>query len=166
MKKSITKKSVILISSILLVAFIAGSAFAWGPGSGKRMSSSERGKNCNIINNLSQDKKDKLTALRQQFIDETYELRSAKFTKQQEMKMLMEISDPDRAKLGKLSQEITTLQGQIRDKQIDFRLSAKKIAPELVRGAGFGQNCNKCGQKRFHGQKQGNSHRGNRSQNN
>ena len=53
--------------------------------------------------------------------------------------MLMETSEPDRAKLGKLSQEITDLQKQVGDKRIDFRLAAKKISPELGMGRGFGQ---------------------------
>lgn len=140
------KKTIIIISSILLVAFVAGSAFAQGPGKCKGMMGTGFSQDCprygggqGGISDLSKDQRDELTALRQQFIDETYELRSAKFTKQQEMRMLMETSDPDREKLSKLSKEITDLQGQLRDKGIDLRLKAKKIAPELGRGAGFGQ---------------------------
>jgi len=145
------KKTIIIISSILLVAFVAGSVFAWGPDKGRRMMGAGFNQDCprygggqGGINDLSKDQRDKLTALRQQFIDETYELRSAKFAKQQEMRMLMETSDPDREKLSKLSKELTDLQGQVRDKGIDLRLKAKKIAPELGRGAGFGQGCGKC----------------------
>ena len=138
------KKSIIIISSLLMVALVAGSVFAWGPGKGRGMGAGYN-QDCpryggqSAFNDLSQDQRDGLTALRQKFIDETYEVRSAKFTKQQEMRMLMETSDPDRAKLDTLSQEITDLQKQVRDKRIDFRLAAKKIAPELGMGAGFGQ---------------------------
>ncbi len=142
------KKTIIIISSILLVAFVAGSVFAWGPGSGRGMMGAGFNQDCprygggqDGISDLSKDQRDELTALRQQFIDETYELRSAKFAKQQEMRMLMETSDPDREKLSKLSKELTDLQGQVRDKGIDMRLKAKKIAPELGRGSGFGQGC-------------------------
>ena len=161
------KKTIIIISSILLVAFVAGSVFAWGPGSGRGMMGAGFNQDCprygggqGGASDLSKDQRDKLTALRQQFIDETYELRSAKFAKQQEMRMLMETSDPDRDKLSKLSKELTDLQGQVRDKGIDFRLNAKKIAPELGRGAGFGQGCGrgsgKGGQRGFHGEGMGN----------
>ena len=174
------KKSIIIISSILLVAFLAGSSFAWGPGSGQGMKGSGSNQDCPryggqgsgkaMINDLSQEQKDKLTALRQQFVDETYELRSAKFTKRQEMKMLMETSNPDRAKLGKLSQEMTDLQKQLRDRQIDFRLSAKEIAPELGKGMGFRQGCSNCpgqgGQKGNRGQGQRGNQGGNQYQNN
>lgn len=170
------KKTIIIISSILLVAFVAGSVFAWGPGSGRGMMGAGFNQDCprygggqDRTSDLSKDQRDKLTALRQQFIDETYELRSAKFAKQQEMRMLMETSDPDREKLSKLSKELTDLQGQVRDKGIDLRLKAKKIAPELGRGSGFGQGCGrwsgKGGQRGSHGEGMG-YHGGGRYYNN
>ena len=139
------KKSIIIISSLLIVALVSGSAFAWGQGKCRGMGYSANqdcpryGGEQGPLNDLSKDQSDALSKLRQGFIDETYELRSAKFAKQQEMRMLMETSEPDRAKLGKLSQEITGLQKQVRDKRIDFLLAAKKIAPELGMGKGFGQ---------------------------
>ena len=83
--------------------------------------------------------------------------------------MLMETSDPDRDKLSKLSKELTNLQGQLRDKGIDLRLKAKKIAPELGRGAGFGHGCSrwsdKGGQRGSHGEGMG-YHGGGRYYNN
>ena len=139
------KKSTLIISAILLTALVAGNVFAWGHGNGRGMGPGfnqdcpRYGGGQSAFNDLSQDQKDELTALRQKFIDETYEVRSAKFAKQQEMRMLMETSEPDRAKLDTLSQEITDLQKQVRDKRIDFRLAAKKISPELGMGKGFGQ---------------------------
>ena len=138
------KKSIIIISSLLMVALVAGSVFAWGPGKGQRMGSGYN-QDCRgyggqgAFNDLSKEQRDELSALRQKFIDETYELRSAKFQKHQEMRMLMETSNPDRTKLSKLSQEITDLQKQVRDKGIDFRLDAKKISPELGMGKGSRQ---------------------------
>ena len=138
------KKSIIIISSLLMVALVSGSVFAWGPGKGRGMGYNSN-QDCpryggqSAFNDLSQDQRDQLGALRQTFIDDTYEARSAKFAKRQEMRMLMETSDPDRAELEKLSQEITDLQKQVRDKRIDFQLGAKKISPELGMGRGFGQ---------------------------
>jgi zinc resistance-associated protein len=138
------KKTIIIISSLLMVSLVAGSVFARGQGKGQRMGAGYN-QDCRgyggqgIINELSKEQRDELRALRQTFVDETYEVRTAKFQKRQEMRMLMETSEPDRAKLGKLSQEITDLQKQIRDKQIDFRLAAKKISPELGMGRGFGK---------------------------
>jgi zinc resistance-associated protein len=160
------KKSIIIISSMLMVALLAGSVFAWGHGKGRGMGNGYN-QDCprfgqqgqDVLNDLSREQRDELSALRQKFIDETYEQRAANFQKRQEMRMLMQTSDPDRAKLNKLSQDITDLQKKIRDKGIDFRLAAKEIAPELGLGAGFGQGRGKWsgrgGQKGCQGQGQG-----------
>jgi len=146
------KKSIIIISSFLMLMLAAGSVFAWGHGRGQGMGN-DSSQDCrryggqSAWNDLSQDQRDQLGALRQAFIDETYEIRSAKFQKQQEMRMLMETSSPDRAALARLSGEITDLQKQVRDKRIDYRLAVKKISPELGMGAGSGQGRGKG--KRF-----------------
>ena len=159
------KKTVIIISSLLMVSLIAGSVFARGYGKGQGTGQGYNqdcrgyGGQQSVYNDLSKEQRDELRALRQKLTDETYELRTAKFQKQQEMRMLMETSTPDRAKLGKLSEGITGLQKQLRDKRIDFRLAAKKISPELGMGRGFGQGYGK-GSKRglqndCQGQRQG-----------
>ena len=151
------KKSIIIISSLLMVSLVAGSVFARGQGKGQRMGAGYN-QDCRgyggqgIINDLSKEQRDELMALRQTFIDETYEVRAAKFQKKQEMRMLMETSEPDRAKLGKLSQELTDLQKQVRDKRIDFRLAAKKISPDIGMGRGYGKGLNRGSQKGHHGQ--------------
>ena len=162
------KKSIIIISSILTISLVAGSVFASGygkrNGQGQGMGYNQdcpryggQSQNQSAVNDLSQEQRDELFALRQLFVDETYEARAAKMQKQQEMRMLMETSNPDRAKLDKLSDKITKLQQQIRDKRIDFQLAAKKIAPELSMGRGFGQGrgkwSNSGDQRGFQGQR-------------
>lgn len=152
------KKSLIAISALLAVALVATSAFSWSPGRGCRggqggwMNQGD-GFDTSAWNDLSQEKRDELTALRQKFIDETYETRSAMMTKHQEIRMLMETSSPDRAKLETLSQEITGLRQQMFSKGIDFQLEAKKIAPELhlagKAGCGKGRGgMGRCGMTR------------------
>ena len=163
------KKTIIILGSLLLVALVSTSAFSWGQGGcrgngqGKGYYNQDcpgsRGQGA-AINNLTKDQSDALRELRQNFIDETYEIRSAKFTKHQEMKMLMETSEPDRAKLDQLSDEILDLQKQFRGKRIDFMLAAKKIAPELGKDLGFGRGRGKWsgrgGQSNCPGQGAGN----------
>ena len=64
------------------------------------------------------------------------------------MRLLMETSSPDRAKLDTLSQEFTDLRSQMQSKRIDFQLAAKKIAPELnVAGMGGRGGCGGMGSK-------------------
>ena len=139
------KKLTIMMSSLLLVALVAGSAFAWGPCKGNRGAGSGFNQDCQAyrgqgaLNDLSQEQRDGIKALQQKFIDDTYPVRSEMFQKHQEIKMLMETSNPDRTKLLDLSDELTDLQKQMRAKQIDLQLAAKKIAPELNMGKGFGK---------------------------
>jgi zinc resistance-associated protein len=104
------------------------------------------GANGNTVwKDLSQEQRDELTALRQKFIDETYEVRSALMIKHQEMRMLMETSDPDRAKIDGLAHAVNALRSQMQTNRIDFMLAAKKIAPEL-NGLGMGRlSCNGSG---------------------
>ena len=140
------KKTLTITTTLLMIFLIAGVVFAWGPGKGQGMGYGSNS-DCPGYNGqtaaseLNKEQKDQLSALRQKFIDETYEARAAKFSKSQEMRMLMETSDPDRAKLTQLSNEILELEKGIMDKKIDFRLEIKKIAPELSnhRGGGFGK---------------------------
>lgn len=146
------KKSMIAIIALLAVAFVTTSAFSWSPGRGCRgfdqgdCPVQGGGYGANSWNDLSQEQKDGLTALRQKFIDETYETRSAMMAKHEEMRMLMETSSPDRAKLDTLVQEVTDLRQLMFSKGIDFQLEAKKIAPEAkLFGMGEGGKGGRCG---------------------
>jgi len=148
------KKSMIVIISLLTVSLMATSAFSWGHnkgGYGRGCGGSGQGYGANgpnAWNDLSKEQRNELSSLRQKFIDETYEVRSAMMAKHQEMRMLMETSSPDRAKLNTLSQAVTDLQSQMRSKRIDFQLAAKKIAPELnVAGMGNRGGCKGMGGK-------------------
>ncbi len=139
------KKTFIIITSLAAIALVAGTGFAWGPGGGGSTAAGYgSGWNCPGygrqagFNDLSRDQRNQLQALRQKFIDDTYELRSERFARQQEIRMLMQTSNPDAARLNKLSAEMNDLQKQIMDKRIEFVLAAKKIAPELAMGPGMG----------------------------
>jgi zinc resistance-associated protein len=144
------KKSMIVITALLTVALLATSAFSWGHGNkgyGKGCGGSGQGYGANAWNDLSQEQRDELTALKQKFIDDTYETRSAMMIKHQELRMLMETSAPDRAKIDDLAQAVTELRSQMQTKRIDFQLAAKKIAPEL-NGMGMGgRGCGGSGGK-------------------
>lgn len=125
----IMKKTMIMVTAILSVGFMAASAFAWGHGGGQRGGCGGQGYGAAGAN-LTQEQQTELNALRQKFIDETYETRSAMMAKHQEVRMLMETSNPDKAKLQALSDEMLELKKSMADKRIDFALKAKKIAPE------------------------------------
>ncbi|OGR11355.1 MAG: hypothetical protein A2277_12140 [Desulfobacterales bacterium RIFOXYA12_FULL_46_15] len=141
------KKSMIIISSIVFLSLFTGSVFAFGPGMGMRGGGCQGFGGQDAWNDLSKEQRDEFTSLRQKFIDETYALRTAEFQKRQEMRMLMETSNPDRAKLSKLSEETMDIEKQLNEKQIDFMLNAKKISPEIALGAGFGHGRGKSGNR-------------------
>ena len=130
------KKTMILLIALLTVAFLATSAFSWGHGSGKRGGCT---KGWSAIANLTDAQQSQLRELRQAFIDDTYETRSAMMIKHQEVRMLLQTSAPERAKLMSLADEIMALQKTMSEKRIDMALAAKKIAPELNLSA-FGRH--------------------------
>ena len=142
------KKTTITLSTLLILALAAGTVFAWGPGQGRGMYGSGYNQgyyqNCPNFNgrgnfaDLSKEQRDELAGLRQKFIDETYDLRSDEFNTRQEIRMLVETSNPDRSKLEKLYNKVADIQKEISLKQLDTALAAKKIAPELNLGGGRG----------------------------
>ncbi|MFO7912140.1 MAG: periplasmic heavy metal sensor, partial [Desulfotignum sp.] len=139
--ETIMKKTIILITALIGITFMATQAFSWGPGKG--MGGYGAGTNCpgidrNAYNDLSKAQQDELAALRQTFIDDTYALRTSLMQKHNEVRMLMETSTPDRAELTRLSDEAADLMKQLQENRIDFMLSAKKVAPELRFGQGQG----------------------------
>lgn len=123
------KKTLITITALLIVGFMAASAFAWGHGNGRRGGCGGQGRA--MYNDLTDDQKTQLRELRQQFVDATYDTRVALMNKHQEIRMLMETSNPTKAKLQTLSDELLGLKKEMADQRIDFALKAKKIAPEL-----------------------------------
>jgi zinc resistance-associated protein len=134
------KKSLIIAAALLSVVLVTSNGFARGYGKG---CGGVRGYGANggpAMADLTDEQKTKLADLRQNFIDETYELRSSMMNQRLNMQMLLETSDPDRNKLAAMSDAILDLQKKIADKRIDFVLAAKKIAPTLkMRGlGGFG----------------------------
>lgn len=136
------KKALILITALIAVGFLATQAFSWG--SGKRMGGYGGGAGCpgmdrSAYNDLTDAQKDELTALRQKFIDDTYELRASMLQKHNEIRLLMETSQPDRAELTRLNTEMSDLMKQVQENRIDFMLAAKKVAPELRFGQGMGR---------------------------
>ncbi|MCG8633121.1 MAG: periplasmic heavy metal sensor [Desulfobacterales bacterium] len=137
------KKTMIVLTALLTAGFLATNAFAWGHGKGKRGGCGGQG--YNAMASLTPEQQTELKTLRQKFIDETYETRAAMMDKHQQIRLLMETSSPDKAKLEKLSNEMLDLKKAVQDKRIDFVLEAKKIAPELNMSAfghgrgGFGK---------------------------
>ena len=124
------KKTMIVLTALLAVGFLTTNAFSWGQGGGNNRGGCG-GQGYGTTANLTQEQQTELNTLRQKFVDETYETRAAMMNKHQEIRLLMETSSPDKAKLESLSNDMLDLKKAVQDKRIDFVLEAKKIAPEL-----------------------------------
>lgn len=136
------KKALILMTTLIAVGLLSTYAFSWGPGKG--MGGYGGGTSCpgidrNAYADLTDAQKDELATLRQKFIDDTYELRASMMQKHNEIRLLMETSQPDRAQLSQLNTQVSDLKKQIQENRIDFMLAAKKVAPEARFGQGMGR---------------------------
>lgn len=157
------KKLLTTLSILGIIAMFAATSFAWGPGSGTGSGKGQRGTgNCpgyqqkgGVYASLTAEQQEQLRQLRQKFIDETVEIRLAKHQKRDEMRLLMQTSNPDRQRLVDLSDSIADLEKQLGEKRIDFALAAKKISPELGSYFGKGKRHSRNGYGKGSGQGQG-----------
>ncbi|MBF0573291.1 MAG: periplasmic heavy metal sensor [Desulfamplus sp.] len=138
MKKQVLSKFAVVLTMIT----IAGTAFALEGADKEKKDDTTTVQNYGQAfiqdwGKLTDDQKNKLNKLHQQFTDETSTARASIIAKQEEIKVLMETTSPDKAKLKAVSNELTELQKQVILKEIDLTLEAKKIAPEINVPMGF-----------------------------
>lgn len=129
------KQATITIAVLFTVVTMVGTSFA-GNGAFRRghhqMGFDGYARSCyQDWAKLTDDQKNRLKALHQQFIDETASARASIISRHEEIRILMETTSPDPARLHALSSELIEFTKQVMDKNIDMALSAKKIAPEL-----------------------------------
>ncbi|MBI4773592.1 MAG: periplasmic heavy metal sensor [Deltaproteobacteria bacterium] len=121
----------------LVVAVVGATsimAFSWGPGfnrggggaygPGACWANSDR-------QSLTEEQEAKLDALDKQHFDETRKLRRELWTKRDKLDELMSGDNPDRNQVMSLQKEMAQLRDQLQEKNLDYALEAKKIAPDL-----------------------------------
>lgn len=149
------KKSILMLTAIIFAVATYTSAFAWGPGQGKYHGKGQKGEcprgEYKWGANLTDDQEKQLQELHDQYVDDTADTRIKLNAKQEELRILMGTSDPNREELKTLAKEVSDLRGDLMAKQIDFRLEAKKISPELNFGKGFGGFGDRGHGPRYHG---------------
>jgi Spy/CpxP family protein refolding chaperone len=156
MKSTLTRKS-LLVAAILLVAG-AAVVFAHGGGRGYdgygghmrgyggHMMDEDgygphmRGYGPGYGSNLSEEDAAKLRQARDQFFQETRDLRGQIDEKALALRQELNKETPDKNKLTQLQKELSNLEGQFDQKAIEHRLEVRKILPEGTMGrAGFGR---------------------------
>ncbi|UCG65491.1 MAG: periplasmic heavy metal sensor [Deltaproteobacteria bacterium] len=140
------KRIVTIAGIVLLVAAIALPAFAHGRGRGRghdRMGNWQGSPDCcwhydKGYTSLTEEQRDQLNKLRQELYDENAKLRNDIRTKSVELNSILNSPDPDPEKAKALQKEISDLRTTMAQNRVNFELEARKIAPELRFGRGYG----------------------------
>jgi zinc resistance-associated protein len=150
------KRLGIVLGSMTLVAMIASTVLAWGPGWGRdrhmmgdwgggpgycRQYEFSRG-----YDPLPEEQRTKLDALNRKFYDDTRQLRSSLWTKTGELNILLGASNPDLEKARALQREISELRAKLSEKRLEYDFEARKVAPDQAytrrwgKGYGYGRH--------------------------
>ncbi|MCG6879286.1 MAG: periplasmic heavy metal sensor [Deltaproteobacteria bacterium] len=132
------KKLVTVLGIVLLVGFMAYPVFARGPGWGYGGGPGYCWQGQGGQTALTQEQQNQLNSLDQKFFNDTASLRNNIWTKQNEMSILLNGDNPDPAKLQALQKEINTLKGQMAEKQLEYRLETRKVAPDNTYSGSYG----------------------------
>ena len=135
------KKTLAALTIVIITCTFSAGAFAYPPkqGKGKGLKQAKP----RACMNLTDEQQKQLRDLHQKFIDNTYEMRADMMTLNQQIRMYMETSDPDPAKLKAMVTERADIAKDLAVKRLEFALDARKISPELKympmgMGRGFG----------------------------
>jgi zinc resistance-associated protein len=122
------KKLSVLLSFMLVFAF-SGNILAQGMGDGRGMGNRGQAPAMRMMDklNLSTDQMAKLKSLRNQFMEETLDLRTGIDTKRTEINTLMNNPEKNQTKILALQKEKSALQLKMQEKALQFRIDARKI---------------------------------------
>ncbi|WP_321493975.1 periplasmic heavy metal sensor [uncultured Desulfobacter sp.] len=137
------KKILTVLTIVMMTGTFATGAFAAPPkqNNGKGLKQ-DAPRGCM---NLTDEQQKQLTKLHQKFIDDTYEMRSEIMTLDQQIRMYMETSHPDSAKLKSMVIEKADLEKDLAVKRMEFALDARRISPELLKYIPMGKGLGFCG---------------------
>jgi zinc resistance-associated protein len=96
---------------------------------------------------ISRQQAEKLEAARDSFYRDTQDLRNQIGDRYAQIRSELSKENPDRARLQALQSEISKLKGELDQKQLDYQLEVRKIAPEYGRGfaaKGYGPGAGYC----------------------
>ena len=121
-------KKISLIAAFVLMLGSAAIAMAGQHGKGGK-TGSLCGMNPSALSclNLTEEQSEKIRALRQSHEKGILPLRTQLFTNRAEMRLLWMETDPDSEKIKAKQKEIHKLQGQLQEKNMDFRFAVSDI---------------------------------------
>jgi len=141
MKKLITILGITVLSGLLIVPVMV---WAQGWGGGHMMGYWGRGPgnydpdNRGYASDLTREEQDRLMDLDRKFYDETRELRDKLWSKSAELNAALAETSPDTAKVTMIQKEVSELRARLDEKRVAYEIEARKIAPEIRSGGGYG----------------------------
>jgi Spy/CpxP family protein refolding chaperone len=140
------KKKVVVLGLVAVMVLGVAYAFAQGPGTGPGPGR-RPGWGQEKWSSLTPEQQTKFQELRQKFNDETAQLRGTMLTKRLELQSLWRNPKADSKAILEKEKEFRSLQNQMKDKAVQFKLEARTIltpeqlsefGPGLGMGRGFG----------------------------
>jgi zinc resistance-associated protein len=86
--------------------------------------------------NLTPEQSAKILELKQKFMNDTAPLRQQMLQKRIELNALWQAPNPDQAKIAAKQKELNALRDQMQQKQLDFQMQVRQIAPNAPMGMG------------------------------
>ena len=84
--------------------------------------------------NITRQQAEQLDAARDSFYRETTDLREQIYEKNAQIRQELSRENPDEGRLQDLQKSLSKLESELDQKQLDYQLEVRKIAPELGRG--------------------------------
>jgi zinc resistance-associated protein len=139
MNKLTLKKGIILVAIIASAGFVASAFAGWGGGGyGHRGPGWHHmgwgGSGYGYNQNLTDEQQKALDQERQAFLTATESLRQDLYAKNLELRSELAKDNPDAQKAAALQKEVSKLKSDLDQKQLDFMLNARKVAPDAGRG--------------------------------
>jgi zinc resistance-associated protein len=157
--KNVTFTKLIVVLAVIATAGFVASAFAgWGMGgygnSGPgwhHMGWGRPGYGYGYYQNLTGEQQKALDQERQAFLNATESLRQDLYAKNLELRSELAKDNPDVQKAAALQKEISKLESGLDQKQLDFMVNARKVAPDAGRGYMMGGRGGMMGYGRGYG---------------
>jgi len=123
-KKMLTRMVLLTLALTLGLA-----AMAWAGPMGKGMGGGWAA-------NLTPEQSAKIFELKQKFMNDTAPLRQQMLQKRTELNALWQAPNPDQTKIAAKQKELNALRDQMQQRQLDFQMQVRKIAPNAPMGMG------------------------------
>ena len=139
MKNVTLTKLIVVLAVIATVGFVASAFAGWGAGGYGHRGPGWRhmgwgGTGYGYKQNLTEEQRKALDQERQAFLNTTESLRQDLYTKNLELRSELAKDNPDAQKAAAVQKDISKLESELEQKQLDFMLNARKVAPDAGRG--------------------------------